>query len=204
MLTTPSQSLRIGLDFDDTLMHTREALVDLLNNIHNTHLHPDNCTDYYLSDHWNLTEQQFTDMFNAHEDAIHTQPPLAGMLETLELWKPHATFHVITGRPECWLPSALQWLAKHDIPIAQIISAKTQGGKGNASKLQNLDFFIDDHADFAKDIIGANIPVFLLDRPYNQSLAHPLITRVKDWHEIQKIVAQKYFQNTQHAEGFLK
>jgi len=187
-----SSALRIGLDFDDTLMHTREALVDLLNQIHNTNLHPDNCTDYYLSDHWNLTEQQFTDMFNEHQDAIHTQPPLAGMLETLESWTPHATFHIITGRPECWLPSALEWLGKHNIPIAQIISARTAGGKGPASKLHKLDLFIDDHFTFAKEVADFNIPVLLLDRPYNRSLTHPQITRVKDWHEIQTIVATRW------------
>jgi uncharacterized HAD superfamily protein len=192
----PTPKLNIGLDFDDTLMHTREALIAILNKAHNTNLHPDQCTDYYLSDHWNLSEEQFTAMFNAHEDHIHTQPPLEDLIPTLVSWQPHANFHIITGRPECWLPSALKWLATHNIPIVQIISARTAGGKGAASKLHNLDLFIEDHFTFAKEVADTNIPVLLINRPYNQNQSHPLITRVKDWQEIQTIVAEKYLPKT--------
>jgi len=188
MSNAAPRSLKIGLDFDDTLMHTREALVDLLNTIHNTSFRPEDCTDYYLSDHWSLTEEQFDSMFNQHEDRIHTQPPLEGLLDTLQYWAPRATFHVITGRPECWLPSATTWLHHHNIQIEEVISARTAGGKGPASKKLNLDFFIEDHSAFAREVADAGTPVFLIDRPYNQSFSHPLITRVKDWHQIRQLV----------------
>ena len=197
MPVTDNRPLRIGLDFDDTLMHTREALVALLNKIHNTAIRAEDCTDYYLSAPWNLTDEQFAAMFNQHEDHIHTQPPLEGLLETLQHWAPRATFHVITGRPECWLPSATTWLRRHRIQIEEVISAKSAGGKGPAAKRLHLDFFIEDHADFATEIATAGTPVFLLDRPYNQKLSHPLITRVKDWHHIRQLVDNQFSSTTQ-------
>ncbi len=184
--------LKIGLDFDDTLMHTREALVALLNKMHNTQIRAEECTDYYLSEPWKLTDEQFAAMFNAHEDHIHTQPPLEGLLETLQGWSSRGTFHVITGRPECWLPSATNWLHRHRIRIEEVISAKSAGGKGVAAKKLGLDFFIEDHADFAMEIATAGTPVFLLDRPYNQKRNHPLITRVKDWHQIRDLVDKEF------------
>jgi uncharacterized HAD superfamily protein len=185
-------SLKIGLDFDDTLMHTREALVSLLNKIHSTSFSPDDCTDYYLSDHWSLTEEQFNTMFNAHEELIHTQPPLDGLLETLQTWAPMATFHVVTGRPDCWLPSAIKWLERHEIQIGEIVAAKAAGGKGVASKKLGIDFFIEDHGTFAREIADAGIPVFLLDRPYNRNLTHPLIQRVTDWREIRQVASERW------------
>ena len=188
----PNRTLKIGLDFDDTLMHTREALIALLNKIHNTRITAEECTDYYLSQPWNLTDEQFATMFNAHEDHIHTQPPLDGLVDTLQSWSTHATFHVITGRPECWLPSATTWLHKHRIQIEEVISAKSAGGKGVAARKLHLDFFIDDHAAFALEIASAGTPVFLLDRPYNQTTTHPLITRVKDWHQIRQLVEERW------------
>ena len=191
-MSDPSAKLHIGLDFDDTLMHTREGLVQLLNQLHNTTTRIEDCHDYYLSHPWNLNEDQFHAMFEAHEPHLHTQPPLEGLLETLRAWSPHATFSVITGRPEEWLPSAITWLAQHDIlSINNILAAKSHGGKrtGIARSL-NLAFFIEDHASFAKEVANAGTPVFLLDRPNNRDLHHPLITRVADWHEIRHVAAE--------------
>ncbi|MGN6367104.1 MAG: 5' nucleotidase, NT5C type [Phycisphaerae bacterium] len=187
-----SRVLKIGLDFDDTLMQTREALVALLNEMHKTNVRAEECTDYYLSEPWNLTDEQFAAMFNAHEDHIHTQPPLEGLLETLQAWSSRGSFHVVTGRPERWLPSAISWMRRHNIQIEQVISARTVGGKGAAAQKLGLNFFIEDHAEFALEIANAGTPVFLLDRPYNQQGNHPLITRVKDWHQIRDLVDNKF------------
>jgi uncharacterized HAD superfamily protein len=188
-LATP---LHIGLDFDDTLMHTREGLVALLNQLHNTTTRIEDCHDYYLSHPWKLTEDQFHAMFEAHESHLHTQPPLEGLLETLCAWSFHATFSIITGRPEEWLPSATTWLAQHNIPINNILAAKSHGGKGKIARSLNLAFFIEDHASFAKEVANAGTFVFLLDRPYNRDLHHPLITRVADWHEIRHLAAERW------------
>jgi uncharacterized HAD superfamily protein len=193
--------LKIGLDFDDTLMHTREALVALLNKMHNTQIRAEECTDYYLSEPWKLTDEQFAAMFNAHEDQLHTQPPLEGLLETLQEWASRGTFHVITGRPECWLPSATGWLHRHRIRIEEVISAKSAGGKGVAAKKLGLDFFIEDHAEFAMEIAVAGTPVFLLDRPYNQKRNHPLMTRVKDWYQIRDLVDKEFSQRAPGANS---
>jgi uncharacterized HAD superfamily protein len=132
--------LHIGLDFDDTLMHTREGLVDLLNQLHETSTRIEDCHDYYLSHPWKLTEDQFHAMFEAHEAHLHMQPPLDGLLETLHAWSPRADFSIITGRPEFWLPSAIAWLGKHGIVVDNVVSAKAQGGKGAVARALGIDF----------------------------------------------------------------
>jgi uncharacterized HAD superfamily protein len=193
MSNPPSpRRLHIGLDFDDTLMHTREGLVDLLNHLHNTNVRIEDCHDYYLSHPWKLTEDQFHAMFEAHESHLHLQPPLEGLLETLRAWAPHADFSIITGRPDFWLPSAIAWLAKHRISVDNIIAAKARGGKGAVARALAIDFFVEDHASFAKEVIDVGIPVLLIDRPYNRELHHPLIHRVADWHDIRRIAVTRW------------
>ncbi len=183
--------LRIGLDFDDTLMQTRHALVRLLNARFGTAVSFADCRDYRLSP-WSLTDEQFHTFFTENESAIHTQPPLDDLLQILQSWSSQATFYVITGRPECWMPSATAWLAKHHIPCEAVISSPSVGGKGVAAQNCKLDFFIEDHAKFALEIASVGIPVLLLDSPYNQSCTHPLVHRVKDWPEIRQYVASRW------------
>ena len=184
--------LNIGLDFDDTLMHTREAIVDLLNAAHGTSTRVTDCTEYWLSERWNLTNEAFSEFFTLHEPAIHTQPALAGMLPTLQAWSAFADFRVITGRPLAWLPSAQAWLDQQGIRIKELVSSSADGTKGIAAKRMKLDFFIDDHEEAATQVADAGIPVFLIDQPYNQNCRHPLITRVRGWNEISSLVMERW------------
>ena len=133
--------LHIGLDFDDTLMPTREALVALLNKIHSTNVRVEDCDDYYLSHPWAITEDQFHLMFNENEQDIHTQPPLEGMLETLRSWADHATFSVITGRPGNGYPPQPSGCNATESRSKQIIAAKDAGGKGAVARKLDIGFF---------------------------------------------------------------
>ena len=185
-----SSRVAIGLDFDDTLMLTREAIVELLNATYGTHVRVEDCTEFSLSRRWNLDRAQFLSFFTQHEERIHRQPPMPDMKATLDSWSGKADFYVITGRPECWRQSACDWLQRHDISVRDVICADSAGEKASAVSSHGLAFFVDDRADFGQGVAEAGVPTLLLDRPYNQGMAHPLVRRVKDWKEIRLVVAQ--------------
>jgi len=191
-----TKRLRIGLDFDDTLMPTREAMVELLNAAHGTSIDVNACTEFFFTQRWNYTRPMFTEFFTRHEATIHPRAPFEGVLETLKAWAEAADFYVITGRPECWKNSAVQWLERHGISVRDVLC--TEGGPGKAAgvKAHGISLFIDDRPDFVAEIAQAGVPVLLLDRPYNQGFAHPMVARVKDWHEIRTLVAERGYLET--------
>lgn len=55
-------------------------------------------------------------------------------------------------------------------------------------KSYEASYWVEDNAGHA--VVGAEMghKTFLLDRTYNASLQHPLVTRVKDWHEIATVI----------------
>jgi uncharacterized HAD superfamily protein len=195
-----SERRAIGLDFDDTLMPTREAIVDILNSLHATNFRVEECAEFFLSQRWNLDRRQFIEFFTANQGRIHGRAPLAGVMETLREWSPKADFYVITGRPDCWRSSMIQWLGRHGIPFAQAQCAETGEAKAHWAVAQRFSFFIEDRADFATAIAQAGIPTFLLNRPYNQQPDPPLIHRVNDWHDIRQVVARERFLQSPAAE----
>jgi len=185
--------LHIGLDFDDTLMPTREIMVALMNREHGTTVHHNDCTEVFFSARWNHTRDDFHAFFTRNETEIHTIGPYEAMCETLAEWSRFADFHIVTGRPECWKASAAKWLTRHGIPFVDIHCVEGKNGKARAVEPLNLTFFVDDRADFATQVADKGIPVLLPDRPYNQGYSHPHVQRVKDWHHIRQLVAERAY-----------
>ncbi len=177
----------------DTLMPTREALIDLLNAQHGTKIDAADCREFFLQKQWNLKREQFLEFFAANQETIHARSPFDGVRETLAEWEKAADLYVITGRPEIWKGSAERWLERENIPVQGVWY--TQPGKNKADwvRARGVQFIVEDRVDFATQVADAGVPVILLDRPYNRELVHPMIYRVADWRAARLKVAEMHF-----------
>lgn len=179
---------KIGLDFDDTLMPTRQVIVAHFNKIFGKDIGLDELTEYYFGPQWGVTGQDFARIFEENEEAFHSAKPLPGVLETINRFRDRCEFFLITGRPEPWLDSARKWLLRHDIPVKAIHSAERTADKARLAFQEGITLFIEDNPKVANDLAEKGIQVILLDTPYNKSCNHPNITRVKDWFEILQVM----------------
>lgn len=176
----------IGLDFDDTLIPTRRALVNYFNRVHGTNVRAEEITTYKFNN-WGYTDAQFAQTFSSNIEEFHRPGPFEGALETLAAWGCHSRLHVITGRPACWIPAAEDWLRRHGIEVASIHSVEDGRDKAYYAGREAISFFVEDHLAAAVDLAECGIDVMLLNGPYNQGDEHPRIRRVRDWQEIAKL-----------------
>lgn len=180
-------SIHIGIDFDDTLVPTRDALYDYFNKKHGTALDPNASSVFRCSQLWGYTGHGFRLVFTAEQDFFHNvMRPYPGVAEVLARWVQRATLHVVTARPPEWIPSAESFCRRHELPIASVCCAdgETKENKARCAQQMGLKLFVEDSADSAGRIADAGIDVLLLDRPYNQGFSHSRVTRVRDWQEI--------------------
>ena len=175
----------IGLDFDDTLIPTRDAILAFFNRRFGTAYKSQDFPTFRFSSVWGLTDEKFAELFHANLDYFHSMAPLPGMLETIAQWRNDSKFYIITGRPDCWVPPAATWLKRHDIPYEEIINtSESMSDKGRLAQERGITLFIEDHAEAAMSLANVGIDVLLIDMPYNQQCVHPRIQRVFNWDEI--------------------
>jgi len=186
--------IHLGIDFDDTLIDTRRVFIDVLNRHFGTAHTYDSARDYYLAETCGTTSAELERIFTENFEPLHAMAPFPGVTATLHRARQHGhQLTIITARPAVHMPPLYDWLARHNIQVDHVISAPKSGEKALRAHESGIDLFIDDNPRHALAIAARNIPVLMLNRPYNQTCANPLITRVPDWHAI----AEKLFPTEQ-------
>jgi uncharacterized HAD superfamily protein len=171
---------RIGLDFDDTLMPTREWMIARLNALHGTQKDPEKLLDIFVSRFWGYSDAAFAAFFQQHSAELHTLLPYEHCVATLRDWAMHADLYIITGRSPDWCAQVPAWLTRHGIVVQDVFSADVRPKGAIAAEL-GLALYIDDYGPHALSVAEQGIPVYMFDRCYNQDVVHPGIRRMKDW-----------------------
>jgi len=91
----------------------------------------------------------------------------------------------------------LHWFEKNRIPFQSI---HFEHEKHVAAKELGVELFIEDNAGNALALAAIGVPVLLMDAPWNQNVAHPLITRVQDWHEIKEHIGRMEQQEAEQQD----
>ena len=181
--------IHLGIDFDDTLLDTRRVFLAILNRAFGTQHTYASAQQYYLDSTFGCTSADLERIFSENFDELHNLDPLPGAADML--LRAHAQGHrltLITARPPIHMPPLHEWVARHHLPMDTIISAPKSGEKALRAAELGIDLFIDDNPRHALAIADKQIPVLLLDRPYNQTCAGPRITRVPDWHAVASVL----------------
>lgn len=199
------KKFKIGIDIDNVIADSYPAFLAKFNQTFGTEIEYEEIFDfYYLEKHTGIEEihvKEFVDKFVVDEIFQINIPPFAGAKEVIDKWsKKGCLLHYITSRPQNTRDITYRWLRKqgflvpgstldvfespehHDVHRPQIIEYKM-----TKTKLRNIDLMIEDSKEIAESM---DIPVLLLDRPWNRGKLSKNVKRVKDWQEIDEFVSE--------------
>jgi uncharacterized HAD superfamily protein len=199
----------IYVDIDDVLSETIERLVDLLELVHERRVDLDAVEHFDLEKSFGLDPAQLDAfMERAHDDdVILSIAPMFGAADVLSRWD--AAGHritLVTGRPPKTNAASRLWLDTHDFTHETLHHLdKWNRPRWNLDGLPALrfddipefefDFAVEDSLDTAVRLIEEfEIPVALMDRPWNRSVesvskkTRGSLIRCSDWTQIAEVV----------------
>lgn len=187
----------IGIDFDDVIVLTSEAMAEWHNRVYGTSYKRNEVISHELSLVWGCTpeeEKKRTSDFFSSDEHLATSS-INKVVESLEILKnSNKELHIITARREEFSPITLRLAEKH-IPFlldsfhfpngSMYKGVPTKRRKSELCFELGIEVFIDDNLEYARDVASVGIPVLLLDSPWNQTdELPPNVTRVYSWDEI--------------------
>jgi len=177
--------LKIGLDIDGVVADSFPIFLQELNK----YFHKDirKIDNYNIGEIYGVGWQDIDAFFKAHVEYLFSEPkPMAGAVETIESWfkAGHEVVYVTARKKGLEEKLTLQWLERNAIPYKKTVFA---GGETKTAAVREfqLDVFVDDFMSNALEIAALNVPVLLLDAPYNQGKVPKGVIRCYNWNDIQ-------------------
>ncbi|UCZ54533.1 hypothetical protein LGQ02_07165 [Bacillus shivajii] len=179
---------RFGIDIDGTVTDPA-TFIPYLNEHFKKELTIHDIKEYELSTALGVTKEDFWKWMKIHEPNIYAQAELAiDAHQILTEWTNEHELYYISARPTEYLNLTTDWFNKTKVPYDHIELIGTHD-KISAVKQHRVDLFFEDKHDNACNIAEeCEIPVILMDTPYNQDPVHKLVNRAKDWQAAKKIV----------------
>lgn len=111
-----------------------------------------------------------------HDESIPVLPMLPGAKVALDLLRHRYRILIVTARRPISRPQTLAWLKARRIFFDELYHADDK-----TVIPESISLAVDDHPIHARGYCELGARVFLMDQPWNQSCAHPSITRVDGW-----------------------
>ncbi|NEU30718.1 hypothetical protein GN156_07975 [bacterium LRH843] len=183
-----STKKRMGLDIDGTITDPG-TFIPYLNKSFKKVLTLDDIVEYDLTTVLNITDQQFWKWMGEYERIIYKEAePAPHAEETLHEWNTHHDLIYITARRGHLTSITRNWFSSRSLPFDHI-ELVGKHDKIEAVREHNLDIFFEDKHDNAVSIAEEfNIPVILMDAPYNRLPAPKNVIRAKSWIEAKQWV----------------
>ncbi|WP_096201278.1 hypothetical protein [Bacillus sp. FJAT-45350] len=174
---------KFGLDIDGTITHPA-TFIPYLNKHFNKSITLDDIKEYDLTKVLHVTQNDFWDWLVKHEHSIYSEAILAEHVEdALTFWKESHHMIYISARGNHLHQITTNWFETRKLPYDHI-ELIGQHDKINAVKEHQLDIFFEDKHDNACDIAEeCDIPVILMDTPYNRLSTPKNVVRANDWRE---------------------
>lgn len=201
-----SQSLKIGLDFDDVLVGTAKCTIDIYNKEHDAGL---TCGNWYNFDPisgWEVdTLQEASDRVVSilrSDDFVDSVEPIDGAQKSLQHLKAMGcSLFIITGRSESIRIQTIKVINKHFPSLFDESSLyftdyfEKDGKKLSKSDIVNnlgIDYFIDDQIDHVNDIAKTGIKTILFSGNYawNKKGCDDGIVKCLGWREIDEYIGE--------------
>jgi uncharacterized HAD superfamily protein len=199
-LLTEEGKKSVYVDFDDVLCLTAQSLLEIVFQQYGKTINYENLTSFDLSKCMDITNENVDKILDiAHSDEKITQnDPVNKASEALSMISDMGyAIDIVTGRPPFTKPASEKWLSIYQVPYDNIYFVNKYSRQGNAYndketlslediKNMRFAFAVEDSLDTAVFISNnLDIPVFLLDRPWNRKgSADPNIKRCQGWEQI--------------------
>lgn len=202
--------IKIGIDIDNVISDSYPAYLSKFNSQFKVDIRMEQIREFYFLNKYIEDNKvshgkemvNFVDELILDEEFQINIPPITDAQTIIKKWTEHDfQIHYITSRPVEVKQTTINWLKKHGFWVtgARIdLFDKTKGYeddvlyKRETADKYKLDVFIEDALEIAR---GLDIPVFLLDRPWNQGSPRgeagklkKNITRVFSWQEIAELL----------------
>lgn len=191
--------LKIGIDIDNVIADSYPHYIKAFNKEFGTSVKYEEIYHfYYLEKNVGVEKTLVSEFIESivHSEEFQLQiPPIINALKIIKKWiKKGYSIHYITSRPIDTQEETEKWLKKHGFMLPGVTLDLYNEKEHNFSHIsrinsykrfiadgKKLDIFIEDSIDIAKSM---DIPVLLVDRPWNQGNLPENVKRVKDWEEI--------------------
>ncbi len=190
------RGLSICIDIDGTVTEPHYWL-RRANEHFGRNVKPQEVTCYEAHQALGIPEENYATFYHACGEQLHAESQIREGVQPVltELFRNHS-LHFVTARDEKMRDVSVEWLARHGIPLHSISLLGHPNKVQKARDLQS-DFFLEDSLDNAVQLASAGFRVLLVDCSYNQADLPPNVTRVKDWYEIERIINQHAYQQSQ-------
>lgn len=190
--------MRIGIDIDDTLSKTFEAIYPYaLEYFKIPNLKRDNQTLRETVTSYGLDYTKFCKEY--YDKVLPDAEVMEGASEILnKLKKEGHEIIIVTARTDKAYnypyETSYKFLIKHNIPFDKLLVGHPK--KGKICKLENIDLFIDDNVDNCYDISKYGIDVLLYNSPLNKN--NHDFKRVNNFKEI-----YDYVKKVENGKNFI-
>jgi uncharacterized HAD superfamily protein len=188
----------IYVDMDDVLCETARALLAISEREFGKTIRYDQLNTFEVGEACGLESREIAELFRIahHPEELLAMAPIEEAGTVLKQWS--AAGHeiaIVTGRPPSTYETSIEWLTLHGLPYHDFIIVDKYGRFPTENTIgialpelvnRSFSFAVEDSPTMAKFLAGEmQVPVALLDRPWNQNAAeHALINRFNHWREI--------------------
>lgn len=201
-----TKKLKIGIDIDNVISDTYPTFIKKFNSTFGKNFQYEEITDFYYLERKSevmgidkSTISKFINDLLLDENFQMRISPIGQAREVITRWSRQGySIRYITARPFHMKINTMKWLTKHRFLLNGVFldffpeathnfdnRHKAVLYKKEIAHQQNIDIFIEDSREIAEVL---DIPVLLMDRPWNQGELPKNIRRVKDWMEISHII----------------
>ncbi|MCL4374935.1 hypothetical protein M1523_03690 [Patescibacteria group bacterium] len=190
--------MHIGVDLDAVLADLITPLIQYHNRVYQTNHRLSDHTVYDLSVLWGCSGQETLKRlhdFYVSPDFLAVKP-LPGAKTGIAYLSSKHKLSLITSRPHSISALTNAWISQHFPNRFSAIHhtnwvaknpREPRQKKSAVGQALGIDAMIEDALEFALDLSTANIRVFLMDMPWNQTNRLPKnIVRIRHWKEIGK------------------
>lgn len=177
--------LTLGIDIDGTLTEF-DSFLPYLNRLLNTQVKPEQIIQYDLHEIFGMEYKEFSDLFDQHSKPIYEESiPRLCAKQQLHWIDERFNIVYITARYKEYMDLTERWLIDHGFPVREIVCTGSHD-KLAAIEEHQVKIMVEDRLENALQIWDSlQVPVYLLDTPYNQAKLPAGVIRVKDWFQIQ-------------------
>ena len=192
--------VKIGIDIDNVLAESYPAYLTRFNSQFGVEIKMEEIREFYFLDRFVKDEKgdkrmemvKFIDELMLDSQFQTNIPPIEDSIGVIKKWsKLGYQIHFVTARPVTIRKMTEDWLNKHGymVPGAKLDLYDNKKHindtdfKREIADKNNINVFIEDAIEIA---MGMDIPVFLLDRPWNKGKLKKNIARVYSWQEIEE------------------
>ena len=192
--------VKIGIDIDNVLAESYPAYLTRFNSQFGVEIKMEEIREFYFLDKYvkDKKKGRRRDMINFIDEMMFDAefqtniPPIEDSIGVIKKWsKLGYQIHFVTARPVTIRKMTEDWLNMHGymVPGAKLDLYDNKKHindtdfKREIADKNNINVFIEDAIEIA---MGMDIPVFLLDRPWNKGKLKKNIARVYSWQEIEE------------------